>query len=305
MLKEIKENIAKKIWDDMLLINGCNNFYQSFSNAVITQAEEDGQKKFYVFDEGNKTIIWAMCCIKGEKCIIPFGPFLSDEVSLNSFATFLNELKEKTGKKIIFSVDNENVKKLKPITKNLKIDWDFTTIILNIKNKSIEEVRANFSENRERIVKKCLINLKEAIITEGKQNCEDFYRLYEKRMQENNAPVEFDLEFLKLIAEQKNTGIMICRNSDYEPMSGLVYFIFGNTITTRYNAFDSKFAQLNPGSYLDFNMITKIVNDENLAYYDMSGLAMESDCSQKSLNVNRYKKTYGSMELVNYKWYKY
>ena len=136
--------------------------------------------------------------------------------------------------------------------------------------------------------------MKDSIITEGIDNAEDFYFLYQKRMFENNFVTEFDLDFLKLILEQKNTGIVMCRNDNYQPMSGLVYFVFGDVIITRYNAFDSEFQHLNPGSYLDFHMITRIVNDNNLFYYDMSGYATDVNSSQKSLNINRYKETYGS-----------
>lgn len=70
---------------------------------------------------------------------------------------------------------------------------------------------------------------------------------------------------------------------------------------TRHNAFDSEYAKSNPGTIIDYNMIKRVVDDERLRYYDMSGIATGNDIDQKAFNINRYKQSYGAKKTLIYK----
>ena len=88
-------------------------------------------------------------------------------------------------------------------------------------------------------------------------------------------------------------------------MYGIIYYRFGDTLITRHNAFDSEYAKSNPGTIIDYRMIERVVNDDDLRYYDMSGIATGDDIDQKAFNINRYKQSYGAKKILTYKWLNY
>ena len=45
-------------------------------------------------------------------------------------------------------------------------------------------------------------------------------------------------------------------------------------------------------------------NDE-IDYYDMSGLATGEEITEKTSNINRYKQSYGPTKILRYQWYRY
>ena len=80
---------------------------------LLLRKSKKRAKKIFTFSKDDQTIIWAMCCIKDKYCIIPFGPYISDNVTSETFKLFLDTIKLETNTTIIFTVNDEYKNKFK------------------------------------------------------------------------------------------------------------------------------------------------------------------------------------------------
>lgn len=301
MIIELFKEEANNNWDILLKQLDHSNFYQSFANGQI---EGYGKRKprYLIYYEEGRILAMAMCLYNENIVTIPFGPILENSVNENKLYDILLAIENYLNTKTIFSIEESNFCKYRNILNNSLLYWDFTTVQLDIQNKSIEELKKNFNTNRRRILKRCLLDLKDSIIIDSKDNIDIFYDLYIKRLKETGGILEEDRDYFENLIKQNNTGVLLCKNHEHEILSGLIYYIFRDTLITRHNAFNSKYAKLNPGTFLDYYMINKVIQDVNLKYYDMSGLATGPNISNKEFNINRYKNSYGPTRKLHYKW---
>lgn len=304
MIIELSIEEAKKSWDSLLLKMTNYNFYQSYSNGMI-EGVKNRRPRFLIYYVNNKIVAMAMCLYQSKITTIPFGPIFDECITQKQFMEILEDIQNYVSSKIVFSVEEKDFEKFSYAIDNYVTYWDFTTIVLDTSSKSLEQIIMGFNTNRKRILKRCLLELKDFIIETDIQNIDKFFDLYVKRLNETKCKIDFDESYIKGIVNQSNTGLVVCKNTSNEIISGLIYYTFGHTLITRHNAFDSKFAKLNPGTFLDFYMIKNVVNDEQYQYYDMSGLAVGENIETKLLNINRYKESYGAKKKVHYKWLEY
>jgi lipid II:glycine glycyltransferase (peptidoglycan interpeptide bridge formation enzyme) len=304
VLKEMSEELAFKKWDDINLQASSYNFYQSYGNSRIVKDSDNIIKYHYALDKDNSLSMSSLCAIDQEGVNIPFGPILYKDVPIDLFYNYINEIKKTYNLPVFFCIEERNIDKYSQIIKSLEEIWHFTTVIIELPDK-IENAFANFNENRRRIIRKSLQNLKDAIISEGTQHINEFYSLLEKRFGETNYPLEFSKDYLDILLNQRNTGLTVCKDKDGKILSGILSFQFGDTFINRYNCFDSTFADLNAGAFLEYHLINKAINNPQIKFYDMSGLASGSDIKPKEFNINRYKTSYGAQKIMSYKWYQY
>lgn len=303
MIYELDNDKASEIWDKLLLAIPNYNFYQSYSNGQI-EGIYNRISKYLLYIENDEILAMMMCLYSTEKTTIPFGPIVKNTVDEQKLYEILTEVINYLNTNLIFSVEQHDFEKYKNMLDTYECYWDFTSVQIELENKSIDEVISNFNTNRKRILKKCLINLKDSIIQDNKEGIDEFYYLYLKRLHETNGEINFDKYYIDNIINQENTGVVLCKNCEGVLMSGLIYYQFGDTLITRHNAFNSDFAKLNPGTYLDYYMINKAIA-EKIAYYDMSGLATGDNINSKQRNINRYKESYGPTKQLHYKWLKF
>lgn len=302
MIYELSLEEAEKYWDNLLQTLDINvNFYQSFSNGKI-EGIINRQPRYLIYYSDNKIKAMAMCLFKKDLVTIPFGPALCDQVDDREFEYILDCFEKYLNNRLVYTIEKSEFEKYKNLVNDENLYWDFTTILLDTKNKNINDIISSFHTNRRRILRKCLEELKDYIIEDSKQNIDEFYNLYIYRLAETGCKIDFSEFYLKNIVENNNTGLLTCKNNEGKVISGLIYYKFGDTLITRHNAFDSYYTNLNPGTYLDFHMINRVVNDEVLNYYDFSGLAVGDDVETKLLNINRYKQSYGAKKILRHKW---
>ena len=301
MVIELSREKAHIKWDKLLKQLDNPNFYQSYANGQI-EGYKERSPRYLIYYEDGQILAMVMCLYKENITTIPFGPILNTNVCENKLYEILLAIEKYLNTKLVFSIEENNFNKYRNILNNSLLYWDFTTVQLDIQNKSIEELKKNFNTNRRRILKKCLLNLKDAIIIDSKDNMDIFYNLYTKRLKETGGSLDEDRFYFENLINQDNTGVLLCENTDHEVLSGLIYYKFYDTLITRHNAFNSKYAKLNPGTYLDYYMINKVIQDNDLKFYDMSGLATGPNISEKEFNINRYKNSYGPTKKLHYKW---
>ena len=73
-------------------------------------------------------------------------------------------------------------------------EWYFVTPLIDT-SLSMDELLKNCNENRKRIIKKGLINIPSENIKFGIDYIDDFYKLYNRRMDETGGGVDFSLDY--------------------------------------------------------------------------------------------------------------
>lgn len=304
MLVELSIEEAKNTWDNMLLQMSDYNFYQSYSNAMIEGV--NGRKPhFLIYYKENKIVAMAMCLKGKSTASIPFGPIFDKDITEEEAKYILNLIQQKLNSNIVFSIESKYFDKFSSMLSSYPVYWEFTTLLLDTQGKTLDDIKNDFNTNRKRILKKCLQEIRNFIVEDDKKYIDDFYKLYMKRLCETGCFIDFNEAYIKNIANQDNTGVVVCKTLDGKIISGIIYYRFGDTLITRHNAFDSEYAKSNPGTIIDYNMIKRVVDDDDLRYYDMSGIATGDDIDQKAFNINRYKQSYGAKKTLTYKWLNY
>ena len=302
MINELTKEEARNSWDQLLVKLPKSNFYQSFSNGQIKGIKN--KDRYLLYYDGNELLAMFMCLCKKNKVSIPFGPIYRRELEEKQLLEILLDVKKYFNTNLVFSLESDVFDKYSNIVRKYPVYWDFTTVQIDVGNKTFEEVRKGFNSNRKRIIKKCLNDLRDSIIVDDRNNIDIFYKLFVNRLNDTHGEIDVNLDYLTNMVEQKNTGLLMCFNKELIPMSGLIYYSFNDTLITRYNAFDSKFAHYNPGTYLDYYMINKAINSNNISFYDLSGIATGDNIDEKALGINRYKESYGPTKVLHYKWFK-
>lgn len=296
MIKEIDKKWAMQNWDNLIKNYNNANFYQSFSNSLIRNFGTSETKFYIYFDKLEVPKILAIVCIEKDIISIPFGPVFSSDITESELIDFLYNIKKKYNLPLEFSVNNN----FKILENNLNEIWDFSTIILELDDINILE--KNFNENRRRIVKKTLINLKDSIISTDPSNAKKFYEIYCKRLSQTNGIVDFTFEELEHMLKVPNVKLNLCEMNN-EPLGGILTFRYNDTLINRYNCTNPDFLKLNPNTYLDYNLIQMASKNPSLKYYDFSGFVEGQELEQKTINLNRYKLSYGPKKINKYKWY--
>jgi len=128
--------------------------------------------------------------------------------------------------------------------------------------------------------------------------------MYCERLSQTNGIVDFSFEELEHMLNVPNVKLHLCRKG-IDDLAGIVTFKFNDTIINRYNCTNPKFLTLNPNSYLDYNIIKNASKNSLLRYYDFSGYVEGEDLDSKTVNLNRYKLSYGPKKIKKYKWYEF
>ena len=299
MIKSVDECFTSTQWDNLISTYDNSNFYQSYSNFLIRNYKDNKSKLYIYYDKNQIPKIAAMVVDEFDVISIPFGPVFDKDISEEEIIDFLSYIKNQYKLSLEFSIDSE-YKNINFI-KELDEVWNFSTILLELNN--IENLRKGFNENRRRIVKKCLTNLKDAIISEDPSNAQRFYKIYCERLEQTGGIVDFSFDELEHMLKTPNVKLHLCQNGS-DDLGGIITFRFNDTLINRYNCTNPKFLSLNPNSYLDYTLIKNATIDPNLKFYDFSGFVEGDNLDQKTMNLNRYKTSYGPKKIKSYNWYK-
>ncbi len=300
MIKEVDSNIIKNHWNDLIKVFQNANFYQSYENYLINSFGNKKCKLYVEYNSNNKPIIAAMIVIYENTITIPFGPVFDSTITENQLLSFLYYIKNIYKLPLEFCLNYDDKKNFSKITSSYNEIWDFSTIILELND--IEYLKSNFNTNRKRIIKKCLIELKNTIITTNPNNAKIFYEMYCNRLAETNGTVDFTYEELVHMLSIPNVTLHLCQRGT-DNLAGIITYSFNDTLINRYNCTNSNFLHLNPNSYLDYSLIKDASKSDKFKYYDFSGFVLGDNLSTKTFNLNRYKLSYGPKKIKSYKWY--
>lgn len=295
----IKEIIDNKQWDDEISKSEDCTFYQSSNNRGL--CEFNGAKTYCIKYQGEESKILAMVAVYPSFISIPFGPIIYGKQDEKELLNFLNIVRRKFRLPVKFCLFNEKIDNYSWIQNNARNVWNFTTALLNV-DSDIDTIKARFNQNRRRIIRKALVNLKDSIISMDKNNAELFYKMYSERLYTTHGEVDFTSNELLNMLRNENVNLYMCILNS-KPIAGIVTFKFNDTLITRYNCTDTKYLSLNPNTYLDYYLINKGIKDPNLKYYDFSGISEETSNETKLKNIDRYKYSYGPNLIKKYNWY--
>ena len=297
MIKFLDNKKAKEIWNTMILNMSNTTYYQSYDYALAYR--DDSDLKF-IYDTEKKIFAFAKV---DDEIKIPFGPIIGNDVTSKDIMDFVVEVSEYIKKNVIFSVSNSKIDEINSNYSNLEKTWLFVTPIIDTRL-SIDEIVKNCTKNRQRIIKKGLENIQNDRIKEGIEYLDDFCNLYKKRMSETGGEVDFNKDSLEKCLYKPTSHLVVCLDSN-KVIAGHMIFMFGNTVITRFNCFDSDYYKISPSARIEYELIKRSCEDSSIDYYDMSGLAYGEDVPVKNQTINRYKESYNPTIIYKYQWYKY
>ena len=300
MVRILDEKMAKNIWDDNILQLSNPTYYQSYDYSRTYM--EDEEINFLYDNDGGKKI-YAFAKLKKGFVKIPFGPIVSSNVTVEDIMKFITEVSQIYQQDVMFSISDDQIEDFNNRFGDIQKDWYFVTPLIDT-TLSMEEILHNCNENRRRIIKKGLVNIPRENIRFGIEYIDEFYKLYNKRMNETGGRVDFSLDYLEHNLSEKNSDLVVCLDKG-KVIAGHVIYRFGNTLITRYNCFDSDYSKISPSARIDYELINYACSNSNIDYYDMSGLATGEEITEKTSNINRYKQRYGPTKILRYQWYRY
>ena len=298
MFNYISQKNAETEWDRLLLSFDTPAYSQSYSFSKLGK----GQPEFITF-ETEKGVVACYLDVRPKEIKIPFGPVFNKGITSEQIYSCMLKIKQHYNLPVTFFLAGDDlISEFEQKHPDLQVMWSFTTPIIDT-NVSIDDVLRRCNENRRRIIKKGISNFLPDQIRIGAQYAKEFYDLYNRRLNETGGMVDFSYEYLTNMLKQKGIELIVCLDNA-KVIAGHIIVTFGNTMTTRYCAFDSQYAKFSPSARIDHYCIERACALPEILYYDMSGWANEEVASEKLLNINRYKKSYGPTIYRKYVAYK-
>ena len=300
MIKILSLEEVKGVWDELVLSLSNPTFYQSLEYSKAFK--EDCDVEFISSNDNDKKIC-GFVKIKKNEVKMPFGPVFSKNVTCDDVMNFIVEISDHYKKNVVFSISNGMIPTFDQQYRDLEKVWFFVTPVIDT-TLPIETIVKNSTENRRRIIKKGLANISSDRIKEGSQYIDDFYSLYAKRMSETNGEVDFTHEMLEKYLSEPTSNLVVCLDGK-KVIAAHMVIVFGNSMITRYNCFDSAYSKISPAARVEYELIKRACESPVIESYDMSGLATGEDISEKLMSINRYKESYNPTKILKYQWYKY
>ena len=165
----------------------------------------------------------------------------------------------------------------------------YHTMMLKIEN-SFEKQMTMMNQNRRRIIRKVLRTDSEFVFEQGKHNLDLFLQCM---ISNNNSLLDNKKLIPEIIAmsKQKFVELYVCKFRG-QVVSGIMGFVFGDVFESRYNTNSKKYMHLNAGTFLDCNILAKLIED-GVRYYDFAGYDVNAKEGEKEANINYYKRSYG------------
>ena len=300
MIKILTLEEAKRVWDKTILTLDNPTYFQSLEYAKAYK--EDGEIAFVYSNDTDKKI-YGFIKFEGNEITMPFGPIVSSNVTPEDIMNFVAEISSKYNQGVVFAAADGMIPGFEEKFPGLEKVWLFVTPVIDT-TLPIETIVKNSTENRRRIIKKGLANIPVDRIREGAEFIDDFYKLYQKRMQETGGDIEFTYDQLATYLTDPTTHLVVCLDGS-KVIASHVLFTFGKAMITRYNCFDSAYSRISPAARIEYEMIRRACESPIIETYDMSGLAVGENIDAKLASINRYKESYNPTKMFRYQWYKY
>ena len=300
MINILNKEKALKIWDQTILTLDNPTFFQSVEYAKAYK--EDKEINFIYLDDPDKKI-YGFAKISDDEVRMPFGPIVSSNVTEEDVMNYVIEISKYYNRNVVFVASTSLIRGFEEKYPDLEKVWLFVTPALDT-TMPIETIVKNSTENRRRIIKKGLVNIPNDRIREGVEYLDDFYNLYQKRMKETGGEIDFTKVMLEKYVAEPTSHLVVCLDGK-KVIAAHMAFSFGRTMLTRYNCFDSDYAKISPAARIEYELIKRSCEDPMIDTYDMSGIAIGDDISEKLKGINRYKESYNPTKILRYQWYKF
>lgn len=189
----------------------------------------------------------------------------------------LKEIKKKIKSGIYIRINDSKAK----ISKNKIIP---ITFILNVKDKSLEEIFDSELESRaKRAIKKAIRNKLKIKISNSIEELNKFYPIYIKKMQEFRTN-PYSLESLKNLIKNKEYNIFNVYLNN-KVIAGGTMIIHKNIITNHLASSNNKYLNIAPNNFLYYQMI-KFAKEKNLNFVNY-GPSLKED------RIAKFKKSMG------------
>jgi lipid II:glycine glycyltransferase (peptidoglycan interpeptide bridge formation enzyme) len=290
--KKIIQN--KKEWDFFVNNHPKGRFEHkiAFINFLL---ENKRKVKNYDILQDNKKI-GIISLIKEKKLF--FKRYSSQGMLLNEKINrkeVLNEIKKKFKNVNYIKINNFKTK----ISKNKIVP---ATFILNVKNKSLEEIFNSKLESRaKRAIKKAIKNKLKIKISNSTEELEKFYPIYLKKMKEfKNIP--YSLNSLKKLIKNKEYTIfnVFLKN---KVIAGGTMMIYKNMITNHLASSDNQYLNLSPNNFLYYQMI-KFAKENNLNFVNYGPSLRKDNVAKFKISMGGKPIEFEEHIIINYLMYK-
>lgn len=283
------ENIADcKKWDEGVLLGKNPSFYQSTAFAEGKKLCGYKTKYALVEDEKGNVLLRAVVIIHSFGIYIHRGP-ICYENGIGALNYFFVEVLERYDLNIFFSSNILELKAGRQLNELCVQNSAYHTMMLKIES-SFEKQMAMMNQNRRRIVRKVLRKDNEFVFEQGKHNLDLFLQCM---ISNNNSLLDNKKLIPEIVAmsKQQFVELYVCKFRG-QVISGIMAFVFGEVFESRYNTNSKKYMHLNAGTFLDCNILAKLIED-GIQYYDFAGYDVNAKEGVKEANINYYKRSYG------------
>ena len=283
-------------------------FYNSFSFISINQFPDwekinnPNKKICYYLNRSSKQLS-SYCIIVENKRIayVNYGPVAkTNEEIINSIKKINEYYKKRKFFKVVVKLGIIDDFKINEITKPLKkqfsesnYPFNWSTLILNLKEKNIEEIFKTFSKNHKRSIKKAIKNnLKVKIITNLK-DVKSLSLIYDKMYSKRKLVKSFNdthkvfSDIYSFFKKNKN-GYLLGVYNENKIIGGLILPIQNNTIYYQYGVASIEYRHF-PILHIGFYEAIKLAIEKNIEYFDFGGYIPDIQESNQIYNINRFK----------------
>jgi len=280
-------------------------FYNSFEFISINQftcwEEINNPEKnicYFIKKYGNKIISYSVILENKKIAYINYGP-VSDNNDEIAFA--IKEIRQYYKTKRFFKLvvklgvlnDDVDLIQSKFNYKQSNYPYNWSTLIIDVRQTTIDGIFKRFSKNHKRSIKKAIKNnLSVEQIADDKEvrQLSDIYdKMYDNRKIVKSFKNTYNVfSGINDLFKKNNNGVILGVFKGKKLVGGLILPIQGNTLYYQYGVADVENRNI-PILHLGFFEAIKFAQQKQLHFFDFGGYIQTVDKNNQIYNINRFK----------------
>lgn len=314
MSKSSKTIFTYKLSEDYK--NRIINLYNKFDFISINQFPEweqinnPNKKVCYYLKFDNDNLLCYSIIVESRKiATINYGPISNEYSNIITAIEDINKyFKEKKFIKVIYKlsgIDGDS-KKINEFFKNkYKISnypFNWSTLIIDLRNETIDGIYSSFSKNHKRSIKKAIKNklkVKEISNENDIKILSEFYdEMYNHRhIRKSFLDTYTVFKNIYEFFEKHNNGFILGVYKEDELIGGLILPVQGKTLYYQYGVASVNDRHI-PILHIAFFEAIKLAKAKELYFFDFGGYIENIKKTDQINNINRFKKGFGGELLI-------
>jgi len=293
------------------------NFYNKFEFISINQFIEweqiNNQNKkicYYLKFDNDNLLCYSIILENKKIAYINYGPIADDYSNIIVAIKDINKyFKEKYFLKVVYKLSNvdETSKKINEFfeneytTSNYPFNW--STLIIDLRNKTIDEIYNSFSKNHKRAIKKSQKNKLQVKEISNENDIEIMSKFYDEMYNHRHIKKSFlntytvfsnIYEYFK----KYNNGFILGVYKEDKLIGGLILPLQGKSLYYQYGVASVNNRNI-PILHIAFFEAIRLAKSKGLYFFDFGGYIKNIKKTDQINNINKFKKGFGG-ELLEY-----